>query len=680
MRVPRQLGVWTAMAAAWLSAGAQNPTAAPAPPTIVTTTREAHDLPPQQAAHAYPVHLRAVVVYYDPYFDARHAVLFVCDDSGCVFVDTPARPILPLRAGDRAEITGVTGPGEYTSVIVASQVRRVGQASLPRDAMRVTPSQILTGNLDCRWVELEGRVRSVRFLGQNVALQIASGDGSFSALSVRQEGADYESLVDSLVRARGIAAPTFNARGQMVGARIFFPALGEIHVVEPAPRDPFAEPVVPSSQLFRFAAVPELLHRVHLRGQVTLDWPGHILCIQDGKGGMCIETTQTDSVNLGALVDVLGFPAINQFKPTLEDASFRIAGQSPAPAPRLIAPGDALKSDLDGQVVQIDGELIAKDLVASDPALILRAGGLLFQVALPDDAVRAASLWKEGSILRVTGVASVQVNPLSPEMGGAVRPESLHILLRTADDVAVLRTPSWWTPIHTLESFAAIGLVVLAAFTWIVVLRRRVEQQTQALRSSEERLRHLSEHDALTWLPNRLLLNDRLRTSQLRVERFGGCLGLLMIDADGFKQINDTYGHQAGDRLLCELAARLTGCVRTTDTVARIGGDEFIVLLVDLHQPGEAESIASKIVRAAAQPMEIERLRAIVTVSVGVVTFPEDGLDAATLMRCADVAMYAAKGKGKNGFQVYKPKPLSPGEAGQALGNALHGSVPIEYA
>ena len=200
-----------------------------------------------------------------------------------------------------------------------------------------------------------------------------------------------------------------------------------------------------------------------------------------------------------------------------------------------------------------------------------------------------------------------------------------------------------------------------------MVLRHRVALQTRALRGSEERLRHLSEHDALTGLPNRILLNDRCQTSLKRAVRFQSCLGLLMVDADEFKIVNDALGHQAGDKLLCELAGRLCRCVRETDTVARIGGDEFIVLLPDLRIPAEAESIAAKIVATVAQPYAIDQTQAVITVSVGVVTYPEAGTDLETLMHCADDAMYAAKTRGKNSFQVHRPQTALGGGNGAPI-------------
>lgn len=233
----------------------------------------------------------------------------------------------------------------------------------------------------------------------------------------------------------------------------------------------------------------------------------------------------------------------------------------------------------------------------------------------------------------------------------------VRILLRSMGDVEVLQAPSWWTQQHMQEFLAVLGALAVAAFAWIIVLRRQVRRQTQALRSSEEWLRHLSEHDALTNLPNRVLLNDRLIMALQRAERFKERLGLLMVDVDRFKEVNDNFGHLVGDKLLCELAKRISHAVRLTDTVARFGGDEFIVLLPDLHAREEAQAIAAKIVSAIAVPFHIgpEQSAVSVTVSVGVCTYPEAGLEMETLLDHVDAAMYSVKEHGRNAFQVYSP-------------------------
>jgi diguanylate cyclase (GGDEF)-like protein len=675
MRIRREFVPLFALAVACVTAGAQpNPTSEQTKP-IMTTARGVHNLPPEDAARDLPVHLRAVVTYYDPYIDVRHAAIFVHDASGGVFVSVPARPILSIKPGALVEITGVTNAGDYAPVVSSNQVRPVGQSSLPANPPKVTLTQMLSGALDCQWVEVEGRVRSAHVGPNNVVLGVAGDGGMLTAVTVRQQGVDYESLVDSLVRIDGNAAPLFNQRRQMVGVHLFFPTIGQVKVVQPAPRDPFAVPAVPVAQLFRFSPDPGLLHRVHVQGTVTLDWPGRVLCIQDAKAGICMQTTEATAVPVGSFVDVVGFPAIDLFKPSLEDAIFRAAGSAASsPPPVTISPDKAIKGDLDGKLVQIDAELIGRDVAASDPTLMVRAGGVLFPAILPKDVALGSTLpWKDGSLVRITGVSNVQVDSLSTNLSeGAVRPESVHILLRSLGDVAVLKAPTWWTAQHTYESFSVIGLLVLASFAWIVVLRHRVALQTRALRGSEERLRHLSEHDALTGLPNRILLDDRCQNSLKRAMRFQSCLGLLMVDADEFKIVNDALGHLAGDKLLCELVGRLCKCVRETDTVARIGGDEFIVLLPDLRIPAEAESIAAKIVAAVAQPYAIDHTQAVITVSVGVVTYPEAGDDIETLMHCADEAMYAAKLKGKNSFQVYRRMFSAVDGAGNSLLHQPH--------
>ena len=126
-----------------------------------------------------------------------------------------------------------------------------------------------------------------------------------------------------------------------------------------------------------------------------------------------------------------------------------------------------------------------------------------------------------------------------------------------------------------------------------------------------------------------------------------------MVDLDGFKEVNDSLGHHAGDLVLCEVAARLVCSVRQTDTVARLGGDEFIVLLPDLHHASEAESIAEKIVAAISEPIDVEGTQVQISASIGVCTSPEHGSDAEKLMHSVDAAMYLAKTSGKNRYQVY---------------------------
>ncbi len=653
---PHRIATWCGMASLWAITAAQGVQIPSQPLRVLRLAREAHSLPYAEAVRAYPVHLHAVVTYYDPYIDARHGALFVHDSSGAIFVSLPARPVLPLRPGTVVDILGVTGPGDYAPIVDRAKLRVVGQSHLPESAPKATMQQLLSGPMDGQWVEIEGMVHAVHIEPRNVVLDIVTASGPVSATSVREAGDDYDSLVDSLVRVRGNAAPVFNQRRQMVGVHLFFPLLQEVKVIQAAPANPFAMPVLSVVHLLRFLPREQLAHRVRIQGTVTLQWPGRTLCIQNGSDGVCMQTAQETGARVGDLVDVIGFPAISAYKATLEDANFRVSGTEAAPPiPGLITTDQAIKGDSDGQLVRIDGELIGQDLAAGDSTLMLHSGKYIFSAILPRSAAGPGVLpWKVGSMLRLTGICNVQFNMMNTNLGeGGVRPESVHILLRSSDDIAVLHTPSWWTPQHALVAFAIIGFVVLAALAWIVILRYQVEQRTLALRDSRERLRHLSEHDALTNLPNRILLNDRLQVALKRAERFGTILGLLMVDVDRFKEVNDALGHQAGDRLLCELARRMCESVRLTDTVARIGGDEFIVLLPDLRIRAEAETIAAKVLSAVTVPILVGTAQAGITVSVGVSTYPDGGTDIEGLIQNADAAMYCVKERGRNGLMVY---------------------------
>jgi diguanylate cyclase (GGDEF)-like protein len=166
------------------------------------------------------------------------------------------------------------------------------------------------------------------------------------------------------------------------------------------------------------------------------------------------------------------------------------------------------------------------------------------------------------------------------------------------------------------------------------------------------RLQHMAQYDQLTQLPNRELLRDRLKASLTLARLDGGRMALLYVDLDRFKEVNDTHGHAVGDMLLQAVANRLKGCVRETDTVARIGGDEFVVLLHSIRAAEDADSVAAKIRVVLAQPLRLEDHSLHIQPSIGVAHFPEHGTEEQQLFRHADEAMYCAKRQNHLGDKV----------------------------
>jgi len=178
-----------------------------------------------------------------------------------------------------------------------------------------------------------------------------------------------------------------------------------------------------------------------------------------------------------------------------------------------------------------------------------------------------------------------------------------------------------------------------------------VFRDVSATRALEKELTDSAQHDFLTGLPNRMLLNDRIGQGIALAHRQRGYAAVLFLDLDGFKQVNDSLGHLIGDKLLQSVAKRLLECVRSPDTVIRQGGDEFIVLLQELKQPEDAVFTVARLLKTVADVHSIDSHEIHITTSIGVSIYPNDGQDGGTLIRNADVAMYYAK---KNGSQTYR--------------------------
>jgi PAS domain S-box/diguanylate cyclase (GGDEF) domain len=181
-----------------------------------------------------------------------------------------------------------------------------------------------------------------------------------------------------------------------------------------------------------------------------------------------------------------------------------------------------------------------------------------------------------------------------------------------------------------------------------------ITREINELKRAEITLEHLATHDTLTGLPNRYLMFDRLNQLLVRAERYKTSFAILFIDLDGFKRINDSRGHDVGDLVLRGVAERLTQSLRAADTVARIGGDEFVILLEALRAGPDATALAQKIQAAVGTPFSLPGGDAMVTVSIGIGLYPDDGRDAEELLKAADVAMYRAK------RETAAPTPLGP--------------------
>jgi diguanylate cyclase (GGDEF)-like protein/PAS domain S-box-containing protein len=175
-------------------------------------------------------------------------------------------------------------------------------------------------------------------------------------------------------------------------------------------------------------------------------------------------------------------------------------------------------------------------------------------------------------------------------------------------------------------------------------------------KANEARIEYMAHHDFLTGLPNRFLLNDRLAQLLVAARRNHTRFGVLFIDLDRFKNVNDTLGHKAGDRLLCLVAERLAGLLRPSDTVSRQGGDEFIVLLTEIEGPAEAAHIANRLLLILSEPCVIDGHELTITPSIGIAIGPDDGADIDTLLKHADLAMYQVKQQGRNHCQFFSPE------------------------
>jgi two-component system sensor histidine kinase/response regulator len=455
--------------------------AAPSTLPVLTTVRQAHQLPQTMAIRGFPVRLRrAQVTFYDPVL----ASMFLMDSTDSIFVDLRGEPPVPLRAGDLISVDAVTGPGNVYSVLLHARFHLLGHAPLP-PAPLYSFDRISTDQHDSQWISVEGVVRSVRrprattaYAGHaasgrsNLILTLASGADRLDVITENTNGIDPDSLIDAKVRVSGAGGTRFNQRGQINGVHLYMPGLSFVQVLEPAVSHPFALPLTDTAQVVKAGDG----HRVHIRGVVTSTWGPREFSLTGEHHGIFVYTDAPSHVAVGEILDVVGFPSIGDYTSVLDDAIFRIAGAAPPPPPARLSAANALLGAHDAEPVQLQGLLLYKSRNPTEQTLVLNDRGTPFSAVLPVSDARGFSAdLQPGSRVQVTGICYIQA-------AADKTPQAVKILLASPADVVVLDRPSWWTVRHTAILLGLLFALAVVIVVWNAVLRRRVRAQTRTIR------------------------------------------------------------------------------------------------------------------------------------------------------------------------------------------------------
>jgi diguanylate cyclase (GGDEF)-like protein len=385
-----------------------------------------------------------------------------------------------------------------------------------------------------------------------------------------------------------------------------------------------------------------------------------LIYVSDGEGDLPVEMDAPGSHEPGECIDIVGFPGAVDGRPGLKNAIWRLIarGQDITPIPLLaqdILPPEDQKA---GSGLTIaSGTRYDLKLVVMEGTLLQVGGGLhpktmtltsldrIFVATTPDAAQGVADELEIGSHLKLTGVCLINYDEFH-------QAQSFRVLIRRPSDIAVQSHPPWLTRRHALWIIGVMLLSVIAAMTWISVLRKQVTNRTDELRDANERLHRMATEDGLTGAANRRRFDELLRQEVSRASRMLTPISLVMIDIDHFKALNDCYGHQTGDRCLIRVVEAIRESAgRVGDVVARYGGEEFAIILPNEGDEGAtalAEVMRLSVARvhipddAAPNDQRLTVSLGVGTLNPGLLYTPDD------LVSFADRALYHAKQNGKN--------------------------------
>ena len=446
---------------------------------LLVSASEIHRLKREEAQRGYPVKVRGVITSVLP----EHQAFTIQDSTRGIYVIdfSESRSDSP-RIGEYLEVEGVTDPGLFAPVVNAHQVRTLGAGDLP-EPVHPSRDQLMNGSLDAQYVEIQGILTSA----SNNSVTLLTPDGRIKT-ELRVNGlkaGEFDRYEDALIRVRGCLFASWDYVTHQVKVdeiRIYGAALT---VEQPPPADLFALPRKTASQLLLFDPLAGVLQRVKLAGQIIHQRESEFFMV-DGSNGVRFIAKHPAGLQTGDLVELVGFPELNNAAPVLREAIVRKTGHAELAAARALGADDLIRADLDSTRVRVKALLINQRSTPTEQALEMRVGLRSFLATLTGPArdIRAIPV---GSQLELTGTCVIQ--------GVSQGVASFGLLLDSPSDVAVLAQPPWWTLQKMLVILGALGCVLAATLLWITQLRRKVEQRSAELEIQiQERQRAEQQH------------------------------------------------------------------------------------------------------------------------------------------------------------------------------------------
>jgi signal transduction histidine kinase len=477
----------------------------------LTNASDVLALPAKEALSGIPIFLKGVVTAAETNWNGK---FFVQDSSGGIFVNNISRQ-QPFP-GDVVEVSGESRPGGYAPDINQPHWKKLGTAPLP-EAKPVTVERLMSGVEDSQRVEISGIVRAAQFSGNTIGIELASGGYRFRAFFPIAPNVNPQSLVGAKVLVRGTAAASFNAPlRRFLTVTLFIPQLSDFIVQTPAPANLFDEPLVPLNSIAQYRKDSSPGNQVHVKGVVTYQRKGEDLFLQDATGGLQVKSKLTESIAPGEVVEAVGFPAVENFLPVLEDAVFRKTSE-----PRIaLEPKTATMSELQkglhhADFVTLRGRLIdrlvrgirqSSDIPDIQTTLVLQTTNFIFvaekDTSEPNSFLAAIPI---GSLVEVSGICLLESSD-----DGKIK--SFRLLLPASYDVRIIKKPSWLTPQHLLATLAVVLVVLIAAMGWTAMVAKKNSALKSLVQEKETAQRELQQaHDQL---------DERVkdRTAQLKVE------------------------------------------------------------------------------------------------------------------------------------------------------------------